>query len=198
MHRENGVHGVSQRRGEAEFRPGHVLALPMGLGPVPPGTHPPSIDPQGQTARHVGDDGREDEERLEREGLVVWPREEEVFVGFPGRLGYQGYETGVGIVHGEVDGGRDGGVFLQAGQDLERGRGRETEEVGRVVRRGWKRLFLDIGGVGRILRGFLVVDRTGFDFVHGDCRDGGAGVAQRERWEIFGGGHCEWKLYPVT
>lgn len=153
MHRENGVHGVSQRRGEAEFRPGHVLALPMGLGPVPPGTHPPSIDPQGQTARHVGDDGREDEERLEREGLVVWPREEEVFVGFPGRLGYQGYETGVGIVHGEVDGGRDGGVFLQAGQDLERGRGRETEEVGRVVRRGWKRLFLDIGGVGRILRG---------------------------------------------
>lgn len=133
MEGKHGIHGVAQRRGQAELRPGDVLALPVSLGAVSPGIHAPSVDSQCDTAGHMGDDGRENEEWLQRERLIVRPREEQVLVGFPRGLGNQGYKTGVGVVHGQVDCGRDGRVFLETREDFEGRGGCETKEVGGVV-----------------------------------------------------------------
>ena len=82
-----GVERVAGRGGEGEFGPGYSLSVSVGVCAVASGVLASAVDPQGEAGEDVGEDGGEDEEGLEGEGLVVWSREEEEVVGCAEGLG---------------------------------------------------------------------------------------------------------------
>lgn len=127
---EHGVQKVSRGRGRAQRRIGDFASLRVSLRPVSPGGQPATVDPQGDTRQDVGDDGSKNHQRLEREGLVIGPCQEQVPVTLDGRLGHERDQGGVGVVHAKVERGRDHGVFLYGTQYVYRSRWGETQEIG--------------------------------------------------------------------
>lgn len=188
MRDEHGVQYVSCRGGQAEFGPGNPATVGARLGAVAHRVDPPAVDAQG----HAGDDMRydrgEDQERLEGEGLVVRPREKEVFICFHCIPCEERDERGVGVVHCQVERGREGCVFLHGGEDVQGPRGRKAEEIRGCPGCMWELGGVNVGGVGRVESWGFLVDRRGFDFVHGHGGNRGAGVARGERGE-FGRRH---------
>lgn len=82
---------------------------------------PPVVKAQADAGEDVCCDGAGEEERLEREGLVVGAREEEVGLRGWDRACEERDERGVGVVEDEEERGRDGGVFLESVEDVRQG-----------------------------------------------------------------------------
>jgi hypothetical protein len=78
----------------------------------------PVVDAQANAREDVCEDGGGEEERLERERLIVGSCEEEVGLRGGDGAGEERDETGVGVVEDEVEGWGDGGVFLEGLQDM--------------------------------------------------------------------------------
>jgi hypothetical protein len=104
---------ITQSGCRGEFGPGDGATVGAVLGAVAQYRLPAVIEAECDSRQDVGGDGDEDEEWFEGEGLVEGPCEEEGVVGGGQRLRDERDHGCVGVVHEEVDGGGDGGVFLQ-------------------------------------------------------------------------------------
>ena len=71
---------VAQETLGREFRPGYPTSVGAGLGTVALGADSSSVDAEGEARDEVGCERGEDEDRLERWGLVVGSRQEEEVV----------------------------------------------------------------------------------------------------------------------
>lgn len=96
---EHRVQHVPGRRGRAERRVGNLAALGVRFGAVPFGGQAAPVEAQRHAGQDVCDDGGEDHQRLEREGLVVRSGQEEVAVAFGRGPREQRDQRRVGVVH---------------------------------------------------------------------------------------------------
>ena len=209
---DHGVQRVPGRARGREFRPGdlglHRAALFVRLGAVAQRGDAPAVETEREARGDVREDGDKDEDGLEREGLVVRPGEEEVFVRVAHVAGDQRDQGGVGVMHREVRAEGREGVFLDAAEDV-KGAGRgDAENVCRCVGGRGEFCVVDVGRVGWVgrTRGrvvfVFVFDGRGVDVVHWDAGNRGAGVGRLEGWEVCHRGNrrgtCQQRLSGVA